>query len=369
VEALGLDRTFWEDRRVFLTGHTGFKGSWLALLLSRLGAKVVGYALPPETTPSLFECARVASVVESTFADVRDFQTLKRTLAAFQPEIIIHLAAQSLVRRSYREPIATYATNVMGTVHLLEAIRDVSSVRTVLNVTSDKCYENQEAAVAYVETDPMGGHDPYSSSKGCAELVTSAYRRSYFTHPESPRVASVRAGNVIGGGDWAEDRLVPDLMRAFANGESALIRNPGAMRPWQHVLDPLRGYLLLGEQLTLDPALCEGWNFGPDHCSPHSVGAVADMLAGFWSDSARWHTLTDAEGPHEAQHLALNSAKARDRLGWRPLIDLPNALELTSTWYRAHDAGSDMAAFTEAQISTFLDSDLEPARAVITDVD
>jgi CDP-glucose 4,6-dehydratase len=367
VEALELDRAFWRGRRVFLTGHTGFKGSWLTLLLRRLGATVAGYALAPPTSPSLFECAGVGSAVDSTLADVRDFRRLSGCLSRFEPQIVVHLAAQSLVRPSYDDPVETYETNVMGTVHLLESTRSVSSVEAVLIVTSDKCYDNEESGRAYVETDPMGGHDPYSSSKGCAELVTSAYRRSFFSGSGAAGIASVRAGNVIGGGDWAQDRLISDMMRAFASDESALIRNPGAIRPWQHVLDPLRGYLLLAERLARDPTYAGGWNFGPDHQSSRNVGHVADLLTCLWSDGARWHTLQATGEPHEATLLALDSTKARERLGWRSMIALPDALELTCAWYRAHQAGSDMRAFSSAQIDAFLDAEPEQLTVATTE--
>ena len=264
----GIDADFWRGRRVFLTGHTGFKGGWLALWLQRLGADVTGYALDPPTTPSLFAVARVGAGMRSIINDIRDAETLAQAMREAQPEIVIHMAAQPLVRYSYQAPVETYATNVMGTVHLLEAVRQTDSVRAVVNVTSDKCYENREWVWGYRENEPMGGYDPYSNSKGCAELVTAAYRNSYFNPAQYSQhgvaLASARAGNVIGGGDWAEDRLIPDILRAIAAGEAVNIRSPHAIRPWQHVLEPLSGYLLLAQRLIEDgPAHAEGWNFGP----------------------------------------------------------------------------------------------------------
>jgi len=345
---------FWSGRRVFLTGHTGFKGAWLSLWLADLGAEVTGYSLPPPTDPSLFEMARVRELVSDIEGDVRDGAALADAMASARPEIVIHMAAQSLVRLSYEEPAETYATNVMGTVNLLEAVRRVPGVRAVVCVTSDKCYENTETGRAYVESDPMGGYDPYSSSKGCSELVVSAWRRS-FLHPEhitdhGVALASARAGNVIGGGDWAKDRLVPDLMRAFSEGRRPLIRFPGAVRPWQHVLEPLSGYLTLAEHLYGgDSAMAEGWNFGPDGEDARPVRWIADTASRIWGDSAGWD-MTGEPQPHEAHHLSLDCAKARECLGWRPVWALEEGLEETVAWYRALTQGADMRAVTQSQI-------------------
>jgi CDP-glucose 4,6-dehydratase len=331
----GVDAAFWQGRRVFLTGHTGFKGAWLSLWLQQLGARVTGYALPPEPgRPSLFEAASVADGIRSVLDDVRDLGALSRALRDAEPEVVLHLAAQSLVRRSYAEPVATYATNVMGTVNLLEACRQVSSIRAVVVVTSDKAYENREWPHAYRETDAMGGRDPYSSSKGCTELVTAAYRASFFGEG-GPGIASARAGNVIGGGDWAEDRLVPDLIRGLAAGERVTIRSPGATRPWPHVLEPLRGYLMLAERLagpTKDVA--EGWNFGPNDRSVVTVQVVAEAVVRAWGSGEI--VFGGGDGLHEATFLGLDWGKARARLGWTPLLGLEQAIELTVGWYLAH---------------------------------
>jgi CDP-glucose 4,6-dehydratase len=347
--------SFWRGRRVFLTGHTGFKGSWLALWLADLGAEVTGFSLPPPTRPSLFEMARADRVVHVE-GDVRDETALTGVVREARPEVVFHLAAQSLVRLSYDEPVATYAANVMGTVHLLEAVRRVGEARAVVCVTSDKCYENRETGQSYREDDAMGGHDPYSSSKGCSELVVSAYRRSFF-HPDrinehGVALASVRAGNVIGGGDWAKDRLVPDLMRGFSAGARPLIRFPGAIRPWQHVLEPLSGYLLLARRLAQgDAGAAEGWNFGPDEVDARPVGWIADRLAELWGDGAGWDQTGEPQ-PHEATFLRLDCAKARERLNWRPAWPLDEGLKHTVAWYRALTAGTDMGDFTRSQIRT-----------------
>ena len=357
LEDVVTDAAFWRGRRVFLTGHTGFKGSWLALWLSELGAEVTGFALAPPTVPSLFELTRMEGRLRHVQGDVRDEAGLTLTIAAARPEVVIHMAAQSLVRLSYDEPVATYATNVMGTVNLLEAVRHTPGVRAVVCVTSDKCYENRETGQAYVEDDPMGGWDPYSSSKGCSELVVSAYRRSFFDPNQMDArrvaVASVRAGNVIGGGDWAADRLVPDLMRGFAEGHRPRIRFPGAIRPWQHVLGPLSGYLLLAQRLVLGgPAVAEGWNFGPDAGDARPVGWIADRLAALWGDGAGWDRAGGTQ-PHEAAFLQLDASKARARLGWRPAWELDEALARTVEWYRAFARGADMQIVTLDQLRAF----------------
>jgi len=339
----GVDTAFWRGRRVFLTGHTGFKGSWLALWLQQLGADVTGYALAPETErPSLFEAARVENGMRSMLADVRDLDALSRAMREARPEIVLHLAAQSLVRRSYAEPVSTYATNIMGTVHLLESCRQAPSVRAVVVVTSDKAYENREWPHAYRESDAMGGHDPYSSSKGCAELVTAAYRTSFFGS-DGPGIASARAGNVIGGGDWAEDRLIPDLIRGFTEGRTVPIRSPGATRPWQHVLEPLRGYLILAERLATGPRdVAEGWNFGPTDRSVVTVRVVAEGVARRWGGGELAFG-SGGDGLHEATFLGLDWGKARARLGWVPLLELEEAIDLTVGWYRAYHSDPSRA--------------------------
>jgi CDP-glucose 4,6-dehydratase len=346
--------SFWRGKRVFITGHTGFKGAWLALWLADQGAEVTGFALAPPTKPNLFDAARVGKRIIHLVGDITQPSALTAALSRAKPEIVLHLAAQSLVRLSYDEPVSTYATNIMGTVNLLEAVRRSPGVRAVVCVTSDKCYENRETGQAYREDDPMGGYDPYSSSKGCAELVVSAYRRSFF-HPDKlaehgVAVASVRAGNVIGGGDWAKDRLVPDLMRGFASGQRPLIRFPTAVRPWQHVLEPLGGYLLLAEKLYGgDPQWAEGWNFGPAESDAKPVRWVADRLAQIWGEGAGWDETGEPQ-PHEAGHLSLDCSKARARLGWTPAWDLAEGLSQTVAWYKGFTRGDDVADLTLGQI-------------------
>jgi CDP-glucose 4,6-dehydratase len=338
---------FWQGKRVFLTGHTGFKGSWMGAWLTQLGARVTGFSLAPETTPSHFEL--LPKEYESLKGDIRDLDALKAALRRTNPEIVFHLAAQSLVRASYADPVGTYATNVMGTLHVLESIRQVPSVRAALMVTSDKCYENRETMRPYVESDPVGGHDPYSSSKGCSEILTSSMRRSFFT--DSPcLVASVRAGNVIGGGDWATDRLIPDCIRAWTKGEIVRIRNPHAIRPWQHVLDPLCGYLQLAEALFSGRrAFAKGWNFGPalDSAWPVEtiIGAVKTRLPAF-------DFIVEPSREHEANLLTLNSAQAQRELGWKPRWEIETAVEKTLEWYAAHrDSG---AVLTTKQIREYV---------------
>ncbi len=348
-----IARDFWSGKRVIVTGHTGFKGSWLALWLASLGAEVTGYALAPPTDPALWDLLGL-ELIKSELADVRDVERLARAFQEFRPEIVFHLAAQSLVRLSYEDPVATYATNVMGTVNVLEAVRRQGGVRVVVNVTSDKCYENREWARGYREDDAMGGYDPYSSSKGCAELATAAYRSSFF-NPEKyaahgVALASARAGNVIGGGDWAQYRLVPDVMRAALKGEPARIRNPNAVRPWQHVLDPLHGYLMLAERLWRNgPEFAGGWNFGPVEEDAIPVGKVADQLVACWGKGARW--IADAGvHPHEAHYLKLDCSKARSQLGWRPSLALAEALAWTVDWYRGYGQKADLKAICVEQI-------------------
>ena len=352
-----IDPLFWRGKSVFLTGHTGFKGSWLALWLDALEARVTGYALPPTTEPSLYVLADASRNMRSEIADIRDAGRLRDAIVASRAEIVIHMAAQSLVRESYVDPSGTYATNVMGTVNLLEAVRAAPAVRAVVVVTSDKCYENRERAEGYREEEPMGGHDPYSSSKGCAELVTSAYRRSFFSGGPTGRsttaIASVRAGNVIGGGDWAKDRLIPDTISAFLGGRRVLIRNPAAVRPWQHVLEPLHGYLMLAERLYRDgPIFAEGWNFGPDEDDARPVSWIVEHLAHRWGGNAGWDT-DGAPQPHEAGMLKLDCSKARERLGWLPRTDLPQALDWIVEWYQAWSRNENMRQITLSQIARY----------------
>lgn len=355
---------FWRGRRVFLTGHTGFKGGWLSLWLQHLGAEVTGFSLPPNTTPSLFETGDVATGMTSIFGDIRDRAALDAAMRACAPEIVLHLAAQPLVRRSYADPTETYATNVLGLVNLFEAVRAQGGMRAVVNVTSDKCYENREWLWGYREPDPMGGFDPYSSSKGCAELVTSAYQRSFFHDSQSGTptfLASARAGNVIGGGDWAEDRLIPDIIRALSARKTLQIRRPGAVRPWQHVLEPLSGYLLLAQRLVEEGAtFAQGWNFGPDAADERPVQWIVDQMTGMWGETARW-ALDDDAGPHEAGLLKLDCSKARAILKWAPRWSLARALEETVAWHSAAIRGDEMRKVTLAQIDGFVQTGNENA--------
>lgn len=351
-----LDKEFWRGRRVLLTGHTGFKGSWLSLWLQRLDVQIVGYALAP-TTPNLFSDAQVADGMQSIIGDVCDSSRLRAVFDAHKPEVVIHMAAQSLVRKSYVEPVETYATNVMGTVNVLEVCRANDSVKVFVNVTSDKCYENQGWSRAYREDDRMGGYDPYSSSKACAELVTAAYRRSFFSEASGSHVAlaSARAGNVIGGGDWAEDRLIPDIIRAFLAAEPVTIRNPQAVRPWQHVLEPLLGYLQLAQALwTTGAEFADGWNFGPDENDAREVAWIVQNMVELWGGAASWQHDNSVQ-PHEAAFLKLDCGKARTRLGWTPTLGLARALQWTMAWYAARRDGADMRAFSLAQIADFED--------------
>lgn len=346
-----MDTQFWRAKRVLVTGHTGFKGSWLCCWLTRLGADVTGLAQPPENEPSLFTLGRVAHGMRSIFGDIREPAVVERAFAESRPEIVLHLAAQSLVRRGYREPVETYATNVMGTVHVLEAARRCDATRAAVVVTSDKCYENREWPWAYREHEALGGHDPYSSSKACAELVAAAYRSSF--GDDGLYIASARAGNVVGGGDWAEDRLIPDLVRGVSRGETARIRAPHAIRPWQHVLEPLAGYLLLAEGLIKEgPRVAEAWNFGPEERDTRTVGWLVEALAARWGDAFAW-SQDEVTGPHEATTLKVDSAKARLRLGWRPRLPLTEALDWLVDWYRNQLAGADAAALTNAQIDAY----------------
>lgn len=345
---------FWAGRRVFITGHTGFKGGWLCLWLQSLGAEVHGFALDPPTAPNLFSVAGIESgLASSCIADIRNPQALSSAIGKARPEIVFHLAAQPLVRQSYADPVGTYGTNVLGTVHLLEAVRETPGIRAVVNVTTDKCYENQEWIWGYRESDPMGGHDPYSSSKACAELVAAAYRRSFLA-AQDVALASARAGNVIGGGDWAADRLIPDILRAFELRKRASIRNPGAIRPWQHVLEPLSGYLMLAERLVTQGAeFAAGWNFGPEDKDARTVEWIARRLAALWGDDAAWSHDGDVRHLHEARFLKLDISKARGQLGWQPRWTLETALERTIGWHKAWLARADMRDVSLKQIADY----------------
>jgi CDP-glucose 4,6-dehydratase len=353
-----VDSSFWRGKRVFLTGHTGFKGGWLSLWLASMGAKVTGYALAPTTNPNFFEAAKVAGILEeSLIADIRDLDRLQTVMTHAKPEIVMHLAAQPLVRYSYANPVETYATNVMGTVHVLESMRRMQGVRAAVIVTTDKCYENQEWPWGYRENEPMGGHDPYSNSKGCAELVTSAYRQSYFPSEKYPThqlaIASARAGNVIGGGDWSQDRLIPDAIRAFEAQVPLFIRNPLATRPWQHVLEPLAGYLVLAQALYREgPAFTGAWNFGPRDEDARAVQDVIDLLIHCWDTAASWQHDT-TEQPHEAHSLKLDCSKARQYLHWTPRWNLEHAIEKIAQWHRAHQQKHNLLELSLEQIASY----------------
>jgi CDP-glucose 4,6-dehydratase len=347
--------SFWCDKRVLLTGHTGFKGAWMSLWLHSLGAKVQGFALAPPTSPSLFEEAKVGDLIQSTLGDVRDFTAVKKLVGEFKPEIVFHMAAQPLVRYSYDAPLETYATNVMGTAHLLESIRTTDSVRAVVNITTDKCYENREWVWGYREDEPMGGFDPYSSSKACSELVSAAYRQS-FLDKAGIAVATARAGNVIGGGDWAKDRLVPDVLRAFSDNQPVSIRNPNSIRPWQHVLEPLSGYLLLAEKLFAQPAtFSQAWNFGPQDEDAKPVGWIVEAIAGKWGSEAAW-SFDEGPHPHEAYYLKLDISKARQVLGWSPRWTLDQALDNVIEWHQAWWQRHDVRTKCMEQIEHYLAS-------------
>ena len=338
-----------------LTGHTGFKGAWMSLWLHSLGANVQGFALAPPTSPSLFEEAKVGDLIHSNLADIRDFAAIAKVVKDFKPVIVFHMAAQPLVRYSYDAPLETYATNVMGTAHLLESIRSIDSVRAVVNVTTDKCYENREWVWGYREDEAMGGYDPYSSSKACSELVTAAYRQS-FLDKAGIAVATARAGNVIGGGDWAKDRLIPDILRAFANKQPVSIRNPNSIRPWQHVLEPLSGYLLLAEKLCAEPAsFSQAWNFGPKDDDAKPVGWIVESMAKKWGNEANW-SFDEGNHPHEAHHLKLDISRARQILGWSPRWSLDQALDHTVEWHMAWLQGKDVRSQCIKQIEDYLAS-------------
>jgi CDP-glucose 4,6-dehydratase len=347
-----IDPTFWRGRRVLLTGHTGFKGAWLSLWLQELGAAVTGFSRGVPTDPSLYRLARIGEGLDEIDGDLRDHEAVAEAVRASAPEVVIHMGAQSLVRPSFTNPRETYEANVMGTVNVLDAVRvHPGDVRVVLSVTSDKCYENREWEWGYREDDPLGGHDPYSSSKGAAELVTAAFRRSFWSDPDGIRLASARAGNVIGGGDWAQDRLVPDIMRAAMSGTPVRIRNPNAVRPWQHVVNPLGGYLLLAQAMWAQPEMAQSWNFGPHEDDAHSVGWLLEHMAGLWP-GLEWE-FDEGPHPHEAGYLKLDSSRARTLLGWRPILEGEAGLQATVDWYRELQGGAEMRRVTASQIEAF----------------
>jgi CDP-glucose 4,6-dehydratase len=354
----------WAGKRVFLTGHTGFKGGWTALWLASKGAIVRGYALDPCTEPNLFTEARIGSVIEDIRGDIRDGAALDAALTGFAPDVVLHMAAQPLVRYSYTDPIGTFETNVIGTARVLDAVRRTPSVRAVVSITTDKCYENKEWLWGYRETDPLGGYDPYSSSKACAEIVSAAYRQSYFPVGEMDNhrcgIATGRAGNVIGGGDWSMDRLIPDLVRGFLAGDPVRIRRPHAIRPWQHVLEPVFGYLLLAEKLlTADPRYATAYNFGPSDDDAQTVGWIVERMTKFWGGNASW-VLDEDPSVHEAGYLKLDASRARAELAWHPKLRLDTTLHWLVDWYKAWQGGADMQRFTLDQIAEY--ETLPPAR-------
>lgn len=352
-----IDKSFWKNKKVFVTGHTGFKGSWLSLWLYYMGAEVTGYALNPPTKPSLFDLCDLNNCVQSVIADVRDGQLLNEAMLFAKPEIVIHMAAQPLVRESYKDPVGTYATNVMGTVNLFEAVRKCNSVRAVVNVTTDKCYENKEWVWGYRENEKMGGYDPYSNSKACSELVTSSYRNSFFNpkdyHIHGIAVASARAGNVIGGGDWADDRLVPDCVRALLKGEKIYLRFPNSIRPWQHVLEPLSGYLILAQKLYQEGTrYADGWNFGPEDKDAKPVEWIVKKLCNKWGKNATYD-IDQNEHPHEANYLKLDCSKAKSELAWFPRWDLEQAIDAVIEWTKAYNEKKDIKEICLKQIQDY----------------
>jgi CDP-glucose 4,6-dehydratase len=350
---MAINKDFWHGKRIFLTGHTGFKGGWLALWLSKMGAQVTGFALEPPTNPSIFEAAKIADLIDSKIGDIRDYAAMEAAYKASDAEIVIHMAAQPIVRDSYIDPVGTYSTNVMGTVNLLDIIRKNPGAKAVLVITSDKCYENQEWVWGYRENEPMGGYDPYSNSKGCAELVTSAFRKSFFGDKGGAQIASARAGNVIGGGDWANHRLLPDFFRAIEAGKTLQIRYPEAVRPWQHVLVPLSGYIRLCEELWNNPEIAaSGWNFGPDFEKDHTVEDVLKILKKAWKGPVLWE-VEQGEKPHEAMNLRLDSSKARKYLNWIAEWSCKDAIVATAQWQQAFIDGKNMREITFSQIEAF----------------
>jgi CDP-glucose 4,6-dehydratase len=345
---------FWQGKRVFLTGHTGFKGSWLSLWLQRMGASVKGYALEPITSSNLFDEASVSDGMISEIGDIRNLNTLSKSITNFNPDILIHMAAQPLVRLSYIEPIATYETNVMGTLNVLEAARKCENIKAILAITTDKCYENDNRDFGYAENQPMGGYDPYSSSKGCCELLISSYRRSFFSSKDSPNLASARAGNVIGGGDWSLNRLVPDILKSFESNNPVVLRNPLAIRPWQHVLEPLFGYLILAEDLYKKGTEYSGaWNFGPNDEDCKSVEWILKKMITIWGEGASYEIDTNFN-PHEANILKLDCSKAEIGLNWKPKWDLEKALELTIAWHKQWLSKGNMRNICMNEIDQYL---------------
>lgn len=362
VEKLGIamkatiNPNFWRGKRVYLTGHTGFKGSWLSLWLQSMGANVKGFSLLPTTIPALFNEAKVELGMQSEIGDIRDQPTITKSIVEFNPEILIHMAAQPLVRLSYQEPVQTYATNVMGTLHVLEAARHCPDLRAIVNVTTDKCYENREWEWGYREDEPMGGHDPYSNSKGCVELLTSAYRKSFFNSENGAALASARAGNVIGGGDWTADRLIPNILVAFENGLPVVVRNPDSTRPWQHVLEPLSGYLILAESLyTNGQQAAQGWNFGPKDEDARPVQWILNHMVSAWGENASWQLDRNPQ-PHEARYLKLDISKARSHLNWTPTWDLEQTLAHIVTWHRTWLSGHDPQTLCLKEIENYMSS-------------
>lgn len=350
-----IDKGFWKNKKVFVTGNTGFKGSWLSLWLTELGASVRGYSLPPTTSPSMYNILGLDKRITTTKGNVCDYQKLSAALSSFMPEIVIHMAAQPLVRQSYVDPLETYHTNVIGTVNILESCRQIDSVQAILNVTTDKCYQNREWAWAYREIEPMGGHDPYSSSKACSELITASYRNSFFLDNTGVSVATARAGNVIGGGDWSADRLIPDIIRAITTDQDLIIRNPNAIRPWQHVLEPLNGYMMLCEKMSSDSTTySEAWNFGPFENDAQEVHFLVDTLIKSYNSKISWKQDTNFT-PHEARYLKLDISKATSYLNWKPRWCLADAAQATASWYRAFYDSKDMYEFTLSQIKTYSD--------------
>ncbi len=347
-----VTKPFWENKRVFITGHTGFKGSWLTQLLEFCNAKVFGYALAPSTDPSLYQLLHLNEKINSKFADILNINELNKSIVDCQPDIVFHMAAQPLVRESYIDPVKTYATNVMGTVHVLDAVRKLNKQCIVVIITTDKCYENKEWMWAYRENETLGGYDPYSNSKACAELVTSAYRQSFFSNDKKIRVASVRAGNVIGGGDWSNDRLIVDIVRSIVQKQPLSIRYPNAIRPWQHVLEPLSGYLLLAEQLAQNAELQGAWNFGPNEDACIRVKEIAEQFQQLWPHSFEW-TIDSQAHFHEAHFLKLDSTKARQLLGWKPHWDIDTTLQKTVDWYQSWHIGKEIKQKTQQQINDY----------------
>lgn len=357
LENMGLNRDFWKNKRILITGHTGFKGSWLSFWLNDMGARLKGIALPPDSEPDLYSVLSLENIIESKFGDIRDKDFVNREISVFGPEIIIHLAAQAIVRRSYIDPLETFETNVLGTANILNSARNLENLRAFVSVTSDKCYENREWEWKYRESDSMGGLDPYSASKGCAELITSSFRRSFFQNDSTKKcltgIASVRAGNVIGGGDWSDDRLIPDCIRNIFEQKKLNIRNPHAIRPWQNILDLLRGYMILAEKLYHEPEAYSGpWNFGPSDEDEKPVGKILEIMAGFAGDSFTWY-YDESDHPHEASYLKLDSSKARTKLGWSTILPLKKSLEQLMNWYKKYYNGEDMVSYSRNVIREF----------------